>query len=205
VLRAQGDWNGAGARYELALERFPDAQAAIDAVAKYHMDRGLFLLLFKKQADAIASFRKALSFEKTTTDLTLARQRLHEIAVAAFGEGMEKDKAGRPEEAAESFALSVSAEPTAEGHFARGVVLAKAGRHDDALAAYDAALAVNDKMLAARLNRAGTLARLGRLDEAASDYRAWTAAAPADDPDRSAVEKQLLRIDDERRAAGKPR
>jgi len=200
VMRAQGDWTGPLAKYELARDRFPDATAPLDSIAKFHMDRGSFMwLLYKKRAEAIADLTQAIATPKTTVDLKPAHERLHDIAVAAFGEAMDLDKQGRPTEAAERFATSISAEPTAEAHFARGVVLAKAERLDDALPEYEAALKMNPKMLDARLNQAGTLRRLGRLDEAADAYRAWLADAPNDDPSRARVTRQVEQIDVERR------
>ncbi len=200
VLRAQGDWTGPLAKYELARERFPDSTAPLDAIAKFRMDRGNFLLLlYKRRAEAAADFKAALALAKTTVDVQPARDRLHDIAVGAYGEAMELDQQGKPAEAAERFALSLAAEPTAEGHFDRGVALGKAGRYEDALPEYAEALRMNPKMLGARLNRAGTLRRLGRLDDAEADYRAWLDAAPADDPARRAVQKQIDQIDAERR------
>jgi len=200
VMRAQGDWTGPLAKYEQARDRFPGAAAPLDAIAKFHMDRGsFFLLLYKKRVEAVADFKKALETSKATIDLSPARDGLHDIAVAAFGEAMEFDKQGRPAEAAERFALSISAEPTAEAHFARGVVLGKADRLEDALPEYEAALKLDAKMLVAQINSAAILRRLGRLDEAAAEYRAWLAAAQADDPSRGRVQKQLEQIDAERR------
>jgi dolichol-phosphate mannosyltransferase len=200
VLRAGGDWSAPLGKYQLAHERFPDATAPIDAMAKFHMDRGNFLLLlYKKRAEAVADFRKAVDLRGTTIDVQPARDRLHEIAVAAFGEAIAFDEQDRPSEAADRFALSLAAEPTAETHFARGVVLSKADRLEDALPEYDAALRLNPKMHNARINAAGTLRRLGRLDEAAAAYRDWLDAAPADDPSRGRVMKQLEQIDAERR------
>jgi dolichol-phosphate mannosyltransferase len=200
VMRAQGDWTGPLAKYELAHERFPDATAPLDAIAKFHMDRGSFmLLLYKKRAEAVVDFKKAIETPKTTIDLAPARDGLHDIAVAAYGEAMEFDKQGRSAESADRFAVSLAAEPTAEGHFARGVVLSKIDRLDEALSEYEAALRTDSKMLKARLNSAATLQRLGRLDEAAAACRAWLDAAPADDPSRGRVQRQVDLIDAELR------
>jgi dolichol-phosphate mannosyltransferase len=200
VMRAQGDWSGPLAKYELAHKRFPDATAPIDAIAKFHMDRGtFFLLLYKKRPEAVADYKAALATEHTTIDLAPARDGLHDIAVAAYGEAMDLDQQGKSTEAADRFALSLSAEPTAEGHFARGVVLGKTDRLEEALPEYAEALRMNPKLLVARINAAATLRRLGRLDEAAVEYRAWLDAAPADDPSRGRVQKQIEQIDAERR------
>lgn len=194
VLRAQGDWKSPIAKYELARERFPDSAAPRDAIAKFHMDRGHFCLLYKKRTEAIADFRKAVDVPGTTVDLSAAKERLHEIAVSSFGEAMKLDEEGKLDEAAERFALSIFAEPTAEAHFARGVLLFRAKKYEESVPEYTAALEMDPKMLAARLNRASTYQRLGQLDDAEADYRAWLAAAPADAAERRAVETQIARI-----------
>jgi tetratricopeptide (TPR) repeat protein len=191
VLQRQGDWVGPLKRFEMARDRFPDSTAPLDAIAKFHMDRGHVELLVKKRAEAIADFRKALDVPRTTIDLGPAKERLHEIAMTAGSEALALDKEGKLAEATERFAQSISAEPTVEAHFARGVLLARAEKFEEAVAEYDAAIAMDPKMSSARLNRAAALLRLGRLADALAAYRAWLDAAPADDKDRRAVQKQI--------------
>jgi tetratricopeptide (TPR) repeat protein len=191
VLQRQGDWVAPLAKFETARDRFPDSTAPLDAIAKFHMDRGHVELLLKKRAEAIADFRKALDVPRTTVDLSPAKERLHEIAMAAGREAMDLDKEGKLAEAIDRFAVSISAEPTVEGHFARGVLLGRAERFDEAVAEYDAAIAMDPKMSSARLNRAAALLRLGRLDDALAAYRAWLEIAPPDDKDRRAVQRQI--------------
>jgi tetratricopeptide (TPR) repeat protein len=200
VLRRQGDWNGALGRYEAARDGFPDSTVPLDALAKFHMDRGYMNLFSKRRADAIADFRTALTVPRTTIDLAPARDRLHDLAVTTYREAMDLDAAGKFGDAAERFALSLSAESTSEGHFARALVLGKAERLEEAVTEYDAALAADPALAKARLNRAGTLLRLGRLEPAAADFRAWLDAAPPDDPRRRAAEKQLEWIEHERKS-----
>jgi protein O-mannosyl-transferase len=202
VLRRQGDWSAALGRYQAARERFPDSTVPLDALAKFHMDRGHLNLLAKRRAEAIADFRTALGVPRTTIDLAPARDRLHDVAVATYSEAMDLDAAGKFAESAERFALSLQAESTAEGHFARAVVLGKAERPEEAVTEYDAALAADPALLKARLNRASTLLRLGRLDAAAADFRAWLDAAPPDDPRRRAAQTQLDWIEKERKRPG---
>jgi tetratricopeptide (TPR) repeat protein len=154
-------------------------------------------LFAKRRAEAIADFRTALAVPRTSIDLAPARDRLHDIAVSTYSEAMDLDTAGKFGESAERFALSLQAETTAEGHFARGVVLGKAERMEESVTEYDAALAEDPKLLKARLNRASTQQRLGRLEAAAEDFRTWLAAAPADDPRRRAAQTQLEWIERE--------
>ncbi len=192
VLRAQGDWKLPLAKYELARDRFPESAAPRDAIAKFHMDRGHFYLLYKKRSEAIADFKKALDVPGATIDLAAAKDRLHEIAGSAFAEAQDLDKAGRFDEAAERLAQSLFAEPTAVAHFARGVVLAKSQKLEDAAPQFEAALKMDPTMIAARINRAAVLERLGQLDAAMAEYRAWLDAAPADAADRAKIEKHAV-------------
>lgn len=66
----------------------------------------------------------------------------------------------------------------ADAHQLRGVALALLGRPQDALAAFDAALALNAEYMEALVHRGVVLAELGRADEAA---RAFEHAAQAQD------------------------
>lgn len=59
----------------------------------------------------------------------------------------------------------------------KGIALRELGRHGEALAAFEAALAQAPDSIALQLNRANALARLGRDDEAETAYRAAIAAA----------------------------
>lgn len=205
VLRRQGDWNAALGRYEAARDRFPDSTVPLDAVARFHMDRGHMNLFAKRRAEAIADFRTALDVPRTTIDLAAARDRLHDIAVSTYREAMDLDAAGKFAESAERFGLSLQAESTAEGHFARAVVLSKAEKPEESVKEYDAALAADPALLKALLNRASTLQRLGRLEAAAADFRAWLDAAPKDDPRRRAAETQLQWIHDNSNQAEPPK
>jgi tetratricopeptide (TPR) repeat protein len=196
VLQRQGDWTAPLAKFEMARDRFPDSTAPLDAIAKFHMDRGHVALLMKKRADAIADFRKALAVPKTTIDLGPAKDRLHEIAMSAGKEADDLGKEGKVQEAVDRFGVSISAEPSVEAHFFRGRLLNGAKRFEEAVTDFDAALALlkdpaDARRSPARLERAFALMHLGRFEEAITAYREWLAAAPADDPLRGKAETQI--------------
>ena len=67
---------------------------------------------------------------------------------------------------------------SAAAHFNYGIVLAALARHDEAVAAYDHALALKPDYVEARFNRAAGLLRLGRPAEALADYDAVLALFP---------------------------
>lgn len=87
----------------------------------------------------------------------------------------------RPAEADRLLRRYVAVEPRdAWGHIALGDVLARRGRVDEALAAYDAAarLAPGERDVA--VGRARLLAGAGRLDASAEAYNGWLARRPLD-------------------------
>ncbi len=58
----------------------------------------------------------------------------------------------------------------APGYAALGDILAAAGRHDEALADYDAAIDLAPERGGVRLSRADVLVEAGRLDDALDDF-----------------------------------
>lgn len=95
--------------------------------------------------------------------MTQDARRLYEQAMAA-------QAAGRLADAASAWRALAALTGAGEAHVNHGNVLAKLGQKDAALAAYDAALARDPRLLAALFNRANLLAALGRMAEALADY-----------------------------------
>ncbi|MCE9634147.1 MAG: tetratricopeptide repeat protein [Planctomycetes bacterium] len=213
VLRAQGEWDRALASYEAAAARWPESVEPRAALAKYYFDAGHVYLLDDKRRAAARAFRRCKTYDQSKFDVSAADDRLHQIAVGAFQDGIRLQRAAKSksdagtaaeaakliEESASSFETSVIAEPTPEGRFNLGLVLTEAGRLDDALAAYTAASEESPGDAAIRINRAAVLLRLGRWDESERDYRWIVEHRPAGDADRAAATRQLAWIDAQRK------
>ncbi len=196
VLRTEGDWLRALERFETAREQFPGKTEPLDALAGYYRDLGHAFLYKSDEKQAVEAFRRALEVEGATVDLTKVDERLRGIAMGAFKDGVIARREGRLVEAAAKFRVSVRAEPTAKGWFQLGAALGAAEdveSLDAAADAYAEALALDAALLAARLNRAEVLLRVGRPAAAADTYVRWLADAEADDPHRRAVERSLAR------------
>jgi tetratricopeptide (TPR) repeat protein len=80
------------------------------------------------------------------------------------------------------------------GHVGLGDVARAEERHDDAVKAYEAALALDPKQSAPARARAWSLSRLGRNDEAIAAYDAYLALAPEDYEVRTARADLLMFI-----------
>lgn len=92
-------------------------------------------------------------------------------AQAACALGSLQAGLGRREQAIALFRHTLQRTDDAQLRFNLGVVLEDTGQHEAALAEYGHLLAQQPAHYAARHNRAGLLARLQRLAEAATDYR----------------------------------
>src|SRR3954470_20784764 len=87
---------------------------------------------------------------------------------------------GDPAGATEQFQEVIRTSPDfAKAHFSLGVVLAAAGRHQEAIDAFTETLKRDSGYLQARLQLANVLARSGRPGEALTEYRRVLAADPA--------------------------
>ncbi len=200
VWRAEGDWARALAEYESARTRFPASQECVDALAKYYLDLGHAYLLQARNEQAVEAFLRALGHEGTTVDLTSAKQRLAGLADALMREAFALHEKGERDAALERVGLAVRADPTADRRQTQGALLAELGRFDEAAESFRLAFEADPKRNDLRLGRAASLLRVGRLEDAEVEYRAWLATASADDPDRSKAERQLEWIAAEKRA-----
>ena len=87
---------------------------------------GISLAQQGKFTEAIASYKKALSFPTYTTP---------EVAYYNMGEAY--IRLGKPQEAQESFRAAIQLEPTmVAAHYGLGLALSQGGRRDDAKASF---------------------------------------------------------------------
>ncbi|HWA91560.1 MAG TPA: putative 2OG-Fe(II) oxygenase [Rhizomicrobium sp.] len=110
-----------------------------------------------------------------------------ERARAALSEGRLDD--------AEALCRSVSDEAAAHGLL--GHVLRHRRRHDDALAEFERALALDPDLPGAAMDRADELQTLGRNDEAVEAYRRVLAAEPLNDRAHRQLNNLLYRLGDD--------
>jgi tetratricopeptide (TPR) repeat protein len=97
-----------------------------------------------------------------------------------------------PREALRLFRLYVMLEPADPwGYMAVAEALAEAGKYDEALQSYGAALRLVPQERDAVVGRAHILAEAGRTDAARAAYRHWVAAHPGD----AATWRELARLD----------
>lgn len=117
----------------LNLGRPVDGQAEIQAAldldknnADYHHNLGIALAQQGKFEEAIAAYKKALSFPTYTTP---------EVAYYNMGEAYIRLR--KSQEAVESFRAAIQLEPVmVAAHYGLGLALSQAGRRDDAKAAF---------------------------------------------------------------------
>jgi type IV pilus assembly protein PilF len=147
--------------------RFSDALQAVDqAIALQPQNAvlrnfsGQIYFLAGRDAQAEQALRKALELDPYLTDA-------HNNLGAVF------DRTGRKDEAEKEFrsALTDPAYPTPEKAYLNlGVLYASQGRDEEAVKAIRRAVEVNPKYYQAHFQLASTLDRLGKIEEAASEY-----------------------------------
>ncbi|MBV8308176.1 MAG: glycosyltransferase family protein [Gammaproteobacteria bacterium] len=149
----------------LALKRYPDALRASDAavaltpdLAAAHFNRGCALLGLERVQEACTSFARACTIEPAWAEAHLnhavaaARLEHWSVALESYDRAIELKPAGLPQHAD---ALSN-----------RGAILNELGRHAEALASAEQALALDPSHADAYACRADALRNLGRYEEA---------------------------------------
>ena len=145
------------------------------------VNRGVELAKSGDNAGAMTLYRRALELEP-------------DDAIAHYDLGLALERSGDLDAAIESFrrALELEKNDAHESALAgclvnRGVEHDKAGRHQPALADYDAAIALRPESWRAHYNRGITLEQLGKRDEARAAYEK-AHAAEANEKTREALE-----------------
>ncbi|RMF86310.1 MAG: tetratricopeptide repeat protein [Nitrospinota bacterium] len=90
-----------------------------------------------------------------------------EVPVQGLGRGRETTDRGRKREGEESLDISAAA----EDYFQEGLALQEAGKWEEAIIAFQKALALDDQLLAARNNLGNLYFRLGRYEDAQREYQ----------------------------------
>ena len=155
---AAGDHDGALADADRARFFLADAATCLDV-------RGLALLSAGRADEAVAAVERALELDPEGVDYHL------HLALAL-------DAAGQDERAVTEYARALEADATADVHENRGLVHARNGRHDAALADYEAALHLDPQHVSARYNRACAYSRKAKPGTVVDDLRAAVAAEP---------------------------
>lgn len=177
--------------YKRALEADPEH-------AKAHNNLALALVELGRLQDAAGHFSSSLELAPRAeiySDLgfTQARMGMHDRAEANYRRALELDpncasahfnlavelvRNGALKEAEAHYRKAVPLRPTAEVHNGLGFALDLQKRTDEALAEFHRALELDPDYVPALNNLASTLARQGKLDEAASYYQRSLAAKP---------------------------
>ena len=150
-LLMQGDFQGALAAYDKAVEFKPDDHEA-------WFNRGVALRNLGRYEEAIASFDKVVEFKPDD----------HE---AWFNRGVALDDLGRYEEAIASWDKAVEFKPDFhEAWNNRGFALFNLGRYEEAIASFDKVVEFKPDDHEAWNNRGVALFNLGRYEEAIASF-----------------------------------
>jgi len=154
------DFLGALPLYEAAIAARPDFAAA-------HVNCGVALASLGRLEDAIARYDRALTLNPASAEAFLNRGAAH-AGRRAFALA-ERD-----------FAAALALRPTAAAQRQRGDALLELRRHEEALACYDAALALDPETPLAERHRGHALMRLERRAEALVVFARALERAPHD-------------------------
>ncbi len=171
ALAAEGRFGEALASFQRSRERDKLDPRTWASIAMCEMALG-------KDEDAYATLKEALRLDASHAG---ANGRLASLAL----DRGEVERAEVLNEVARRRAPNV-----AYHHWVHARILQKKGRHEDALAAYDRALALDPKRAGTRVERAVCLAKLGRVDDAA----AYVDQAIVDLPDEKWLPLELARL-----------
>jgi tetratricopeptide (TPR) repeat protein len=156
----------------LALGRDAEALANIERAiatqpgdATAHYNRGLALLQLGRDAEAVGSFDRALQLAPN-------------LAQAPLWSGKAYLKLNRPADALARFDRSLELAESFDAHFQRGIALTLLERHEESVASFDQAIALDDKSAEAFNNRGAVLVRRAQMTEALADFAQATRLNP---------------------------
>ncbi len=192
TLFQQGRSEEAIAEYERALKSDP-------RLVKSHNNLALALVELGRLEEAAGHYKTSLELEPKAeiySDLgfVMARMGYRDEARADYQKALEIDpnsasahfnlavtfvQAGAFGEAEAHYRQALAGRPTAETHNGLGYVLAREGRTDEAIAEFRKAIDVDPKFTPAYNNLADTLAKQGKLEEAAHYYELSLAEKPS--------------------------
>ena len=125
-----------------------------------------------------AAYAKLGQTERAIEDFDKAIELNPEDAAAYYNRGNAYDDLGQTERAIEDFDKAIELNPEFAAYYNRGNAYAKLGQTERAIEDYDKAIELNPEYATAYSNRAESLIRLGRLNEATADCRAAQRLAP---------------------------
>jgi len=153
-----GQLDEAAAQWKRSLE--------LDPVPEIYSDYGFVLARLGKPKDALAAYEKALELDP-------------HCASAHFNLAVASIQAGKLGEAEVHYRAALSAKPNAETHNGLGFVLAAQGRPGEAVEQFQKAIDINPHYTPAYNNLADTLAKQGKLEDAAFYYQASLKERPS--------------------------
>jgi protein O-GlcNAc transferase len=151
ALKRQGKLDDALAAYRHALALRPDFAEACNNLGVVLAQQGKF-------AQALDAYDRAIKLRPDDLE-------------AAYNRAVALQQQGRLQEAGAAYRAIVRRSPSSLVYLNLGGVEQELGRLDDALAAFEQALALDPAYPQAHFNRGAVLQRLGRLDAAAEAYR----------------------------------
>ncbi len=177
LYRSLGRADEALAEYRLAAQYDPDDFTAWNSIGQILEARG-------ETQEANAAYEKAIAAAESHL------QRNPHDATTASMLGLMYLLRGDTAQAISTLRQAVALRPDADNHYALGNACYEAGRYEEALAAYQAALAADANHFSAAVRLGDTCDRLGRTDEAIAAYR--RALALREDADVHAYLGMLL-------------
>jgi tetratricopeptide (TPR) repeat protein len=166
-------------RLEDAAKHF-EKSVALEPRAEIHSDLGFILARLGRPDEAFEHYEKALELDPA-------------CASAHFNMAVTFVQKGEFAAAESHYGEALKGRPTAETHNGLGYVLARQGRTDEAIAAYERAIAANPEFTPAYSNLAEALVAAGRLEEAVRSYERSLAQQP-DPAVRAALENVRRRL-----------
>jgi protein O-GlcNAc transferase len=151
VFKRQGKRDAASAAYRHAVRVKPD-------LAEAHNNLGVVLQNQGKFAEALDAYDRAIKLRPGDIE-------------AAYNRAVALQQHGRRDEAESAYRDILRQSPNRFVYLNLGSLLQEQGRADEALAAIDAALALDPSYAEGHFNRGILLAQQGRLDEAIDAYQ----------------------------------
>jgi tetratricopeptide (TPR) repeat protein len=193
LLKDRGDWEGALAGYNRAIEAHPGYAHAL-------CNRGVVLAALGRSAEALQSYDQALKLDATDAiahfnrGVLLQQLARWEEALASYDRAIAQDggffhaqfnrgnvlrELQRWDAALASYERASAIAPARpEPWFNRGVIQQRQGQGEAALASYDQAIALNPGLFQACFNRGNVLKDLKRYEAALASYDQAIAVKP---------------------------
>jgi tetratricopeptide (TPR) repeat protein len=144
-----------------------DLDLALESGLSYEL-RGVRVMSDGDYRGAIEFFRRGVELTEGPTQL--GRSLRHKLGTALFLNGNTEEAVRRFEEVVRLEPSGGQDEPSAKAHYSLGIVMASAGRANDAIAHFTKAVAFSPNYLEARVALADALRGSGRIEPALGHY-----------------------------------